>query len=164
MQIFPKGALATSVYLRWTEIPVAEQGGGLNNYEISYWVKGQPRAINKTDFPIERPTADADGYISYEIKNIQTGLEYLVAVYGENKYSTDVLDRSYYSSEIFAKPSVRRMLFRFICLKGVKVDKNLELFFKLMPHALKYKNVLRLFYQEIVPNNLNKCYLILHCS
>ena len=109
MQIFPKGALPTSVYLRWKEIPVAEQGGGLNNYEISYWVKGQPRAINKTDLPIGLPTADADGYISYEIKNLQTGLEYLVAVYGENKYSTDVLDRSYYSSEIFVKPSFRRM-------------------------------------------------------
>ena len=86
-----------------------EQGGGLNNYEISYWVKGQPRAINKTDLRIGRPTADADGFISYEIKNLQIGVEYLVAVYGENQYSTDVLDRSYYSSEIFATPSVGRM-------------------------------------------------------
>lgn len=109
MQIFPKAALATSVHLRWTEIPVAEQGGGLNNYEISYWVKGQPRAINKTDLRIGRPTADADGFISYEIKNLQIGVEYLVAVYGENQYSTGVLDRSYYSSEIFATPSVGRM-------------------------------------------------------
>ena len=96
MQIFPEGALVTSVYLRWTEIPVAEQGGGLNNYEISYWVKGQPRAINKTDLPIGRPTADADGYISYEFKSLQTGVEYLVAVYDENQYSTDVLGRSYF--------------------------------------------------------------------
>lgn len=109
IQIFPKGALATSVYSRWTEIPVAEQGGGLNNYEISYWVKGQPRAINKTDLPTGRPTADAGGYISYEIKNLQTGVEYVVAVYGENQYSTDVLDRSYYSSEIVVTPSLGRM-------------------------------------------------------
>ena len=109
MQIFPERALATSVYLRWKEIPVAEQGGGLNNYEISYWVKGQPRAINKTVLPIGRPTADADGYISYEIKNLLTGVEYLVTVYGENQYSTGVLDRSYYSSEIFVTPSIGRM-------------------------------------------------------
>ena len=108
-QIFPEGALATSVHLRWTEIPVTEQGGGLNNYEISYWVKGQPRAINKTDLPIVRPTVDAEGYVSYEIENLQTGVEYLVAVYGENQYSTDILDRIYYSSEISVTPTLGRM-------------------------------------------------------
>lgn len=74
MQIFPKGALATSVHLQWTEIPVVQQEGGLNNYEILYWVKGQPRAINKTDLPIGRPTADVEGYISYEVQNLQVGV------------------------------------------------------------------------------------------
>lgn len=88
---------------------MAEQGGVLNNYEISYWVKGQPRAINKTDLPLGRPTVHADGYFSYEIKNLQTGVEHLVAVNGENQYSADILDRSYYSSEIVVTPSLGRM-------------------------------------------------------
>ena len=88
---------------------MTEQGGGLKNYEISYWVKGQPRAINKTDLPIVRPTVDAKGFVSYEIENLQTGVEYLVAVYGENQYSTDILDRIYYSSEISVTPTLGRM-------------------------------------------------------
>lgn len=46
-------------------------------------MKGQSQAINKTELPTGRLTADADGYISYEIQNLQTGVEYLVALYGE---------------------------------------------------------------------------------
>ena len=105
-QIFPEGASATSVYLRWTEIPVVEQGGGLNNYEISYWVKGIRRAINKTDLPIGRPVADADGFVSYEIEGLQTGLEYEMYVYGVNQYSTDAINEEYYVSRITAIPKL----------------------------------------------------------
>ena len=91
---------------------------------ITYWVKGQQRHINKTDLPTGQPTADADGYISYEIQNLQTGVEYFVAVYGENQYSTDVLDGSYSSS----RPSVASMYSKFIWLKIVKVPNYMEPF------------------------------------
>ena len=104
-QIYPEAALATSVYLQWAKIPVAEQGGGLNIYKISYWVNGQGRGINKTDVSIGRPKPDTDGYISYEIQDLQTGLEYRVAVYGENQYSTDAINWSFYSTEISVIPS-----------------------------------------------------------
>lgn len=106
-QIFPDGTLATSVYLKWAEIPVSEQGGGMISYEISYWVKGQPRDINKTDVQIGRPISTS-GFIRYEIESLQTDLEYIVAVYGLNRYSSDHMDRRYYSTEISAIPSVKR--------------------------------------------------------
>ena len=99
--------MATSVYLQWTEIPVAEQGGALDSYEISYWVKEQPKDINKTDVRIARPRSTG-GFITYEIKNLQTNLEYIVAVSGKNRYSTDAIDRRYYSSEISVVPSAKR--------------------------------------------------------
>ena len=82
---------------------MAEQGGGLQTYEISYWVKGQRREINKTDVSIGRPSA-IDGFISYEIQGLQTGLEYKVAVYGKNQYSTDTIDQGYFSTEITVTP------------------------------------------------------------
>lgn len=106
-QVFPDGTLATSVYLQWTEIPVSQQGGALDSYEISYWVKEQPRDINKTDVQIGRPTSTG-GFITYEIKNLQTNVEYIVAVYGKNRYLTDAIDRRYYSSEISVVPSAKR--------------------------------------------------------
>lgn len=84
---------------------MAKQGGGLSNYKVSYWVNGQRRNINKTDVSIGRPRPDADGYISYEIQNLQTGLEYIAAVYGENQYSTDAINWSFYSTEISVIPS-----------------------------------------------------------
>ena len=99
--------MATSVYLKWAEIPIAEQGGGLNSYVISYWVKGQPAGINKTDVQIGRPISTS-GFIRYEIENLQTNLEYIVAVFGVNQYSTDDIDRRYYSNEIFVIPSAKR--------------------------------------------------------
>lgn len=105
-QVFPDSTLATSVYLQWTEIPVAEQGGTLDSYEISYWVNEQPRDINKTNVQIGRPTS-IGGFITYEIKNLPTNLEYIVAVYGKNRYSADGIDRIYYSNEISVVPSAK---------------------------------------------------------
>lgn len=107
-QIFPAGTLARSLHIQWAEIPVAEQGGELEGYVISYWVKGQPQDINKTNIEIGQPISTG-GFIRYEIENLQTNLEYIVAVYGKNQYSTDVIDRRYYSSEIFAITSAKRM-------------------------------------------------------
>ena len=105
-QIFPEGALATSVYLQWREIPVAEQGGGFQHYGITFWLKEQPRNINKTDRSIRTPTAN-NGFISYEIEGLQTGQEYQVDVYGVNQYSTDVINEEYYISRITAIPQLR---------------------------------------------------------
>ena len=119
-QIFPEGVLATSVYLRWAEIPVAEQGGELQHYNITYWVKGQTRRINKTDLSIGRPTATG-GLILFEIKGLQTGVEYVVEVYGVNRYLTDDIEQKYYNqkyffSEITATPELRMSFFiLFIC-------------------------------------------------
>lgn len=108
IQVFPEGASATSVYLQWAEIPVTEQGGGLDNYEILYWVVGPPGQFNKVYLPIGQP-ASTEGFIRYEIQHLQTSLEYKVAVYGKNQYSTNVLDQSYYSTEISVIPSAERM-------------------------------------------------------
>lgn len=107
-RFYPDDALATSVYLRWAPIPVAEQGGGLNGYEISYWVSGQQREINKTDVFIGRKTADADGYISYGIQNLQPTVEYKFLVYGKNQYSSDSIPLAHYSTEYTAAPIDRR--------------------------------------------------------
>ena len=106
-QIFPEGALATSVYLQWREIPVAEQGGGFQHYGITFWSKEQPRNITKTDRSIGKPTANKDGIISYEIEGLQTGQEYQVDVYGVNQYSTDAINEEYYVSRITAIPQLR---------------------------------------------------------
>lgn len=106
-QILPEGALATSLYLQWREIPVAEQGGGLLHYNITFWLKEQPRNINKTDRSIGTPTANTDGIISYVIEGLQTGLEYQVDVYGVNQYSTDAINEEYYVSSITAIPKLR---------------------------------------------------------
>ena len=95
------------MYLQWVQIPVAEQGGGLRNYKVSYWVNGQKRNSNKTDVSIGRTKPDTDGYISYEIQNLPTGLEYIVAVYGENQYLTDAINWSFYSTEISVIPSAK---------------------------------------------------------
>lgn len=95
------------MYLQWVEIPVAEQGGGMSNYKVSYWVNGQRRSINKTDVSIGRPKPDTDGYISYEIQNLTPELEYIVAVYGENQYSTNAINWSFYSTEISVIPSAK---------------------------------------------------------
>lgn len=102
--MFPKKALATLVHLRWAEIPMTEQGEGLQTYEILYWVNGQQREINKTDVSIGRPSP-IDGFILYEIQGLQTGLEYKVAVYGKNQYSTGTTDHGYFSTEITVTPS-----------------------------------------------------------
>ena len=83
---------------------MAEQGGGLQTYEISYWVNGQRREINKTDVPIGRPSP-IDGFVSYEIQGLQPGREYKVAVYGKNEYLTDTIDQRYFSTEITVTPS-----------------------------------------------------------
>lgn len=106
-RFYPDDASATSVYLRWVPIPVAEQGGGLNDYEISYWVNGQRREINKTDVSVGT-TADADGYISHGIQNLQPTVEYKFLVYGKNEYSSDSIPLAYYSTEYIAVPSDRR--------------------------------------------------------
>ena len=103
--------MATSVYLRWAEIPLAEQGGELQHYNITYWVKGELRPINKTDLSIGRPTA-IGGLISFEIKGLQTGVEYVVQVYGVNQYLTDDIEQKYqnqkyFFSEITATPGLR---------------------------------------------------------
>ena len=74
IQVFPEGASATSVYLQWAEIPVTEQGGGLDNYEILYWVVGPPGQFNKVYLPIGQP-ASTEGFIRYEIQHLQTSLE-----------------------------------------------------------------------------------------
>ena len=107
-RFYPDDASATSVYLRWAPIPVAEQGGGLDDYEISYWVNGQEREINKTDRSVGRTTADQNGYISYGIQNLQPTVEYKFLVYGKNKYSSDSIDTTHYSTEYIAIPSDRR--------------------------------------------------------
>lgn len=106
-QVLPKGGLATSVYLQWREIPMAEQGGGLLHYNVTFWLKEQPRNINKTDKAIGKPTANSDGIISYEIEGLQTGREYQVDVYGVNMYSTDAIKEEYYVSRILAIPKLR---------------------------------------------------------
>ena len=72
----------------------------MDSYEISYWVKGQSRELNKTDLQIRRPIPTG-GFITYKTANLQTNLEYIVAVYGKNRYLTDPIDRRYYSSEIY---------------------------------------------------------------
>ena len=95
------------MYLQWLEIPVAEQGGGLQHYNITYWLKDQLRNINKTDRSIGRPRPNGDGFISYEIEGLQTGLEYQVDVYGVNQYSTDAINEEYYISGITATPKLR---------------------------------------------------------
>ena len=110
-QIFPQGVLATSVHLQWRKIPVAEQGGELQHYNITYWVKGQTRHINKTDLSIGRPSP-IGGLISFEIKGLQTGVEYVVEVYGVNQHLTDDVEQKYYNqkyffSEITATPGLR---------------------------------------------------------
>ena len=105
-QFFPEGARATSVHLQWADIPVAEQGGGLQHYNITYWVKGQQRHINKTELSIGR-LSPTGGFISYEIEGLQNGLEYQVDVYGVNKYSSDVIKEEYYTSRITVIPKLR---------------------------------------------------------
>ena len=105
-QLLPEGALATSIHLQWADIPVEEQGGDLRHYNITYWVKGQIRHINKTDLSIGKPQS-RDGFISYEIQGLQTGLEYQVDVYGVNQYSTDAINEEYYVSRITATPKLR---------------------------------------------------------
>lgn len=87
---------------------MAEQGGGLQTYEISYWVNRQQRKINKTDVSIGRPSP-VDGFILYEIQGLQTGLEYKVAVLGKNQYSADTIDQGYFSTEITVTPSAGGM-------------------------------------------------------
>lgn len=107
-QYYPEGTLATSVHLQWAPIPVLEQGGGgLDGYEISYWVKEQSQYINRTDVSVgqQSPTG---GFISYEIPNLQTGLEYEVAVYGRNRYLSDDVEMSFYTANITVTPSVGR--------------------------------------------------------
>lgn len=106
-QILPEGAQATSLYLQWREIPVVEQGGGFQHYSITYWLKEQSRNINKTDRSIGTPRADTNGFISYEIDGLQTGLEYQVDVYGVNQYSTDAINEEYYVARITATPQLR---------------------------------------------------------
>ena len=119
-QVFSDGASRTSVYLQWAEIPVTEQGGSLEYYEISYWVVGQSGQINKVYQRIGQPTAK-DGFIRHEIQHLQTNLEYKVAVYGKNQYSTNALDQNYYSSEISVTPSAGRTYLKSIFLTAVKV-------------------------------------------
>ena len=97
----PEGAQATSVHLKWHEIPVVQQGGELQHYNITYWVNGQVRNINKTDISIDKTGADGDGFISYEIENLQNGVEYNVEVYGVNQYLTDDIERRYYDQKYF---------------------------------------------------------------
>lgn len=53
---------------------------------------------------IGRPSP-IDGFISYEIQGLQTGLEYKVAVYGKNEYSTNTIDQRFFSTEITVTPS-----------------------------------------------------------
>ena len=96
------------MYLQWHEIPVAEQGGGLMHYNITYWVKGQQRHINKTDLSIgQGQPSPIAGFISYEIQGLRTGLEYQVDVYGVNQYSTDAINEEYYISRITVTPKLR---------------------------------------------------------
>lgn len=105
---FPEAALLTSVYLRWTPIPVVEQGGELTGYEISYWVNGKLRKDNKTDLPIQQPQLNEQGFFTHEIKDLQSDVEYKFLVYGKNQYLSDSIDPTYYSKEIIATPSDRR--------------------------------------------------------
>ena len=107
-QYYPDGALATSVHLQWAPIPAPEQGGGrLNGYEISYWVKQQSQYVNRTDVSVGSPPS-TDGLISYEIRNLQTGLEYKVAVYGRNQYLSDDVEMTFYAANITVTTSVGR--------------------------------------------------------
>ena len=87
---------------------MAEQGGELTGYEISYWVNGQLRKDNKTDLPVGRPPLDEQGFVTYEIKDLQPDVEYKFLVYGKNQYLSDSIDTTYYSKEIIATPSYRR--------------------------------------------------------
>ena len=86
---------------------MAEQAGELNDFEISYWVNGQQREINKTDVSVGT-TADVDGYISHGIQNLQPTTEYKFIVFRKNQYSSDSIPLAYYSTEYIAVPSDRR--------------------------------------------------------
>ena len=107
-QYYPEGTLATSVHLQWAPIPGQEQGGGrFDGYEISYWVKEQSQYINRTDVFIGLRSA-TNGLITHKIPNLQTGLEYKVAVYGRNQYSSDDVEMSFYAANIIVTPGVAR--------------------------------------------------------
>lgn len=85
-----------------------EQGGGrLDGYQISYWVKEQSQYINRTDVSISQQSPTG-GFISYQIPNLQTDLEYKVAVYGRNQYLSDDVDMSFYAANITVTPSFGR--------------------------------------------------------
>ena len=135
-QVFPEGASATSAYLQWAEIPVTEQGGGLEYYEISYWVVGPPGQINKVYQRIGQP-ASKDGFSTHEIQHLRINLEYKVAVYGKRQYSANVLDQSYFSTEISFRLSAGRTYLKLILFKSCKGSIVLRFIFKVDTRAVK---------------------------